>query len=209
MCKCFCLVSLTAPSMFFLCFDAPDNYSWAAWTFSMTQPPNFITTHRSCDAAPETLIIPCGLYLWPCFGALVRIGKDDEQIGILAMFDYRMVQRELNWDIIEHEKLFFSRMTAFCIRSVSFMTVGHDTGTPAGTHKWPLSISYQNVTLTQKGSDEGMSVFLWDSNSLPISSFKMCSYQVAILEVKKIKRPFLSKPFFSLSNNLSKPAPDD
>lgn len=66
------------------------------------------------------------------------------------------------------------------------MTFGNDTGTPAGTHKWPLSISYQNVTLTQKGSDEGMmSVFLGDSNSLPISSFKMCSYQVAILEVKK------------------------
>lgn len=41
------------------------------------------------------------------------------------------------------------------------MTSGNDTGTPAGTHKWPLSISYQNVTLTQKGSDEGMmSVFL-------------------------------------------------
>lgn len=75
------------------------------------------------------------------------------------------------------------------------MTVGHDTGTPAGTDKWPLSISYQNVTLTQKGSDEGMmSVFLWDSNSLPISSFKMCSDQAAVPDVKKIKRAFLSNP---------------
>lgn len=77
-------------------------------------------------------------------------------------------------------------ITAVCVGSVSFMTVGHDTGTPAGTDKWSLSISYQNVTLTEKGSDEGMMpIFLWDSNSLPISSFKMCSDQAAVPDVKK------------------------
>lgn len=45
--------------------------------------------------APETLIIPCGLYLWPCFGTLIQMGKDSEQIEILAMFNHRLVQYDL------------------------------------------------------------------------------------------------------------------
>lgn len=44
--------------------------------------------------APETLIIPCGLYLWPCFGTLIQMGKDSEQ-EILAMFNHRLVQYDL------------------------------------------------------------------------------------------------------------------
>lgn len=61
-----------------------------------------------------------------------------------------------------------------------------------------LSISYQNVTLTKKGSDEGMmTVFPWGSNSSPISSFSTCSYQVASLDVKNIKAIFLLNHFFS------------
>lgn len=45
--------------------------------------------------ALETLIIPSCLYLWPCFGTLVKMGKDSEQIEILALFIHRLVQCDL------------------------------------------------------------------------------------------------------------------
>lgn len=59
-----------------------------------------------------------------------------------------------------------------------------------------LSISYQNVTRTKKGNDEGMmTVFPWGSNSSPSSSFNTCSCQVAILDVKNEKDIFCETIF--------------
>lgn len=83
--------------------------------FSMTWPPNFRSTHSSFDTAPETLIIPCGLHLWPYTGTLVKTEKDSEQIEILAMFNHKLVQCDMycenahdwTWEIV----MFFRKIT--------------------------------------------------------------------------------------------------
>lgn len=156
----------------------------------MTWPPNFRSTHRRFDMALETLIIPCGLHLWPYFGTSVKMGNDSEQIEILAMFNHKLVQYNLFWGNVygwTWELVIYSEFFRVCIiydRWKWYWDTIWDS-------QMVLSISYQNVTLTKKGSDEGrMTFFSWDSKSWPISSFNTCSYQVAILDVKNKKNPF-------------------